>query len=303
MKLIDWINGKTKLNKATFDEFQTNINDGINNISEKYDMRKKHSGRESDTYALIARYYIPDINNDVEDTILLTKSFYGIEETSPRSGIVSISLRTNNSGGTPTWQIKWITPKPKSIILYGILNYTDKTATLEIYVKSIDAYSYITGKSLQSVSDNSARKYFIDEANLTALPSEGKVINEVTFEDTFVEKTSFNANDSIIIAGDSKYNWDTVMNVLNNTKTGLLVVEVQGHNVNGATSMTRQGAPNDSSITKWGTLICLKTTSTFANAQIYIPDNANASFYYRTINAKKWHKISSNNNYDPVSGT
>lgn len=28
MKLIDWINGKTKLNKTTFDEFQNNINDG-----------------------------------------------------------------------------------------------------------------------------------------------------------------------------------------------------------------------------------------------------------------------------------
>lgn len=28
MKLIEWINGKTKLNKTTFDEFQNNINDG-----------------------------------------------------------------------------------------------------------------------------------------------------------------------------------------------------------------------------------------------------------------------------------
>lgn len=28
MKLIDWINGKTKLNKATFDEFQNNIETG-----------------------------------------------------------------------------------------------------------------------------------------------------------------------------------------------------------------------------------------------------------------------------------
>lgn len=141
----------------------------------------------------------------------------------------------------------------------------------------------------------------INETNLNKIENELESLEK----DIFVEKASFNANDSIIIAGDSKYNWDTVMNVLNNTKTGLLVVEVQGHNVNGATSMTRQGAPNDISIAKWGTLICLKTTSNFANAQIYIPDDssANASFYYRTINAKKWHKISSNNNYDPVSGT
>ena len=28
MKLIEWINGKTKLNKTTFDDFQNNINDG-----------------------------------------------------------------------------------------------------------------------------------------------------------------------------------------------------------------------------------------------------------------------------------
>lgn len=141
----------------------------------------------------------------------------------------------------------------------------------------------------------------INETNLNKIENELESLEK----DIFVEKASFNANDSIIIAGDSKYNWDTVMNVLNNTKTGLLVVEVQGHNVNGATSMTRQGAPNDSSIAKWGILICLKTTSTFANAQIYIPDDstANAAFYYRTINAKKWHKISSNNIYDPVSGT
>lgn len=28
MKLIEWINGKTKLNKTTFDDFQNNINKG-----------------------------------------------------------------------------------------------------------------------------------------------------------------------------------------------------------------------------------------------------------------------------------
>lgn len=41
MKLIDWINGKTKLNKTTFDEFQNNINDGINEKFEKTDTNFK----------------------------------------------------------------------------------------------------------------------------------------------------------------------------------------------------------------------------------------------------------------------
>ena len=29
MKLIEWINGKTKLNKTTFDEFQNNIKESV----------------------------------------------------------------------------------------------------------------------------------------------------------------------------------------------------------------------------------------------------------------------------------
>ena len=29
MKLIEWINGKTKLNKTTFDEFQNNIKSAV----------------------------------------------------------------------------------------------------------------------------------------------------------------------------------------------------------------------------------------------------------------------------------
>lgn len=32
MKLIEWINGVTKLNKKTMDEFQNNVSDAINNI-------------------------------------------------------------------------------------------------------------------------------------------------------------------------------------------------------------------------------------------------------------------------------
>ena len=34
MKLIEWINGKTKLNKATFDEFQNNIKEAIPTIAQ-----------------------------------------------------------------------------------------------------------------------------------------------------------------------------------------------------------------------------------------------------------------------------
>ena len=34
MKLIEWINGKTKLNKATFDEFQNNIKEAIPTIAD-----------------------------------------------------------------------------------------------------------------------------------------------------------------------------------------------------------------------------------------------------------------------------
>lgn len=161
--------GETPLGSYTLNKLQTDLQEEIKNISSSYDMRKQSSGSVSNTYALLAKYELTGNSVDMVDTILFSRI-----ELLADSTMISIAIRKDANENHNITKSKYMSPKMNKIEFFTVSNYDSahNTLTVELYTYNLQNNTILTGKSLSfKYNKNVTRTYYIDQPNLTALPS------------------------------------------------------------------------------------------------------------------------------------